>query len=765
MPPRDILGGGNASWKDNQAQSQAPAPRNPAATTAEGYQTEVEDASGYWAQPSAANRSDQALALSVARRSQTRSNVNNAQPSQQQYQQLLRSPSPVLGHALPETSDVAEGAIVPTSPWLDFLQSIPPRTNLTPTISGPSPSHDGHATSAGGDSSEVFSAPGPVSRLKSSIQGSRGRRATAGLITNPPRKEVPNMAAHAPIEGSSQGIRSAKTRQSQPMPRKVRTRSGLSQREDEAQSELNVPNQDASQASGSHSANSRASNDFSKLDRLDQFLKEPGIVRYGPSSSNESDGRILPDEKGFSIQIGSEVFKLSGASIMSDGYFISPADGRHFVKLYADAQFYRRWFPLLLCRPVLKEHLVPRLQSQLFESEIFMEVGDRHFRIPRDIFSAPGDTPNYFTLGFTVFFSSSGDVFPGLNPRGLLRPPAIHPPRIPNRSPESFAELLHILRGYPLKIRNNDHRNQLLRDARYYNLRGLEQKIIPHTISYNSKYASSEITVKLQDIKPSQISLVNTSTSSQSLNISTGSLHVHYARPFIPEPSHLLILELSDLNEPLLLDHNDMRIELLGSKRTRMTAFLQTIANKLNLPTTIPLGLMMTEGGASNKEKGPASTGLSEERVKAEIGADTHVVIDGRRWRWRDKGSNDVGDTDASDASESSVLGDADEGEFGGEDWPPSTNVAGNVSKRSRPSPSPSMLEAHVRKRRRKGSKNDPIPSIWTINKSQWRLKVRPKLNSDDGRGSNLEVIMVALKMEAFSGERAKNKGRLFLSS
>lgn len=239
----------------------------------------------------------------------------------------------------------------------------------------------------------------------------------------------------------------------------------------------------------------------------------------------------------------------------------------------------------LIMRPV------PRLQSQLVESEIFVEVGNQHFRIPRDIFSAPGDTPNYFTLGFTVFFSSPSDVFPGLNPRGLLRPPAIHPPRIPNRSPQIFSDILHLLRGYPLTIRNEDHRSQLLKDARYYNLRGLEQKLIPYAITHNVDRQRSEILIRLQDIKPSQVSAA---TDDQSSTDSPEESHtggwVIYARPFVDETKHELILEIAD---PTSLDLSAMRLTLFGSTRSRITNLFQTVANKLNLPTTAPLGLMM----------------------------------------------------------------------------------------------------------------------------------------------------------------------------
>ena len=45
------------------------------------------------------------------------------------------------------------------------------------------------------------------------------------------------------------------------------------------------------------------------------FTREPSLRTTGTSQ----DQNVLPNEKGFPIQIGSELFRLSGASIMSDG--------------------------------------------------------------------------------------------------------------------------------------------------------------------------------------------------------------------------------------------------------------------------------------------------------------------------------------------------------------------------------------------------------------------------------------------------------------
>lgn len=47
--------------------------------------------------------------------------------------------------------------------------------------------------------------------------------------------------------------------------------------------------------------------------------RTPGVLRTRQGEEMNNGQHTLPHAKGFSIQIGSENFKLSGASIMSDG--------------------------------------------------------------------------------------------------------------------------------------------------------------------------------------------------------------------------------------------------------------------------------------------------------------------------------------------------------------------------------------------------------------------------------------------------------------
>ncbi|KAI2720928.1 hypothetical protein DTO013E5_2106 [Penicillium roqueforti] len=417
----------------------------------------------------------------------------------------------------------------------------------------------------------------------------------------------------------------------------------------------------------------------------------------------------LPREKVFSIQIGSETFRLSGASIASDapsyfsrffelqllqnpdvantrtlyidrdpttfheiarhlqGYHVRPQDGAQFVKLFADAQFYT----------------LPRLMSQLFESECFIQIGDRHFQIPRDIFSGPGDTPNFFTLGFAAFFASPSEVFPGLDRQGLLRPPAIVPPSVPNRSADVFDELLHLLRGYPLHIRNEDHRAALLRDCRYFHLRGLEQKLIPHQITTNPFSHRLEIVIRLEDVRPSGVQCI--------LNTVSGSGRmVTYARPFIDDNAADLVVEIGD--ESSLIHRGTMRVDFLGLSKQRIVSLLQTVGKKLNLPDSHPP--------------------LGQVPLKVRVDSETDLTVDGEQ-----------------DPHHLMISRAKAEAGAGADSVPPA--------------------------KRPRVDNTDDKP--WVVRTGQWRLQVQT------GPTGIYEVVLVAVKLDIYTSSQVRNRSRKFL--
>ncbi|KAI9807048.1 MAG: hypothetical protein M1825_005765 [Sarcosagium campestre] len=498
--------------------------------------------------------------------------------------------------------------------------------------------------------------------------------------------------------------------------------------------------------------------------------------------------RVLPHEKVFPIQIGSELFRLSGASISSDapsyfsqfferqlrqngndgenirtlyidrdpitfrdisrhlqGYNVQPKDGTHFVKLFADAQFYN----------------LPRFISQLYEAEIFVQIGHEHFRVPRDLFSGPGDSPNFFSLGFAVFFSTPEKVFPGLNRDGLLRPPSILPPSVPARSAAVFADLLHMLRGYPLHIRDEEHRAELLRDCRYFHLRGLEQRLIPHHIGFNLRRNRTEIMIRLEEIKVSGLSFV-TDTLPSERSPSTG--WVNYSRPFVDEASYELVLEIG--GECTKIDFRSMRADFHGQAKARISSLFQVVANKMNLPTNQPLGLLMISGGAANQPASPGNTPLSEDQVKIRIDRDAHIILDGKEYSGdRSEFGCQEGVEYDDTSGHSSYPGTVAAAEPG---FPGTVGASTDSTNETSPTwpqhafpPFAAIgpgAQAPPRTRKRRGSLDDF--GEWLVRKAQWRLRIQ---SASESSKSGMEVVLMAVKIDAVSGELGRNAQRSFL--
>ncbi|KAK6332142.1 hypothetical protein TWF718_002676 [Orbilia javanica] len=435
---------------------------------------------------------------------------------------------------------------------------------------------------------------------------------------------------------------------------------------------------------------------------------------------------ILPHDKVFNIQVGCQMFSLSGASISSDapsyfssyfgkqlqeargqnepiralhidrdpeifrdivrhlqGYYVPIRSPEHFAYLFADAQLFQ----------------LPKLISRLFESEIFMAIGSRSFQIPRDLFSAPGDSPNYFTLGFAVFFSSPDEVFPGLKREGLLRPPSITPPEVPNRSGDVFSELLHLLRGYPVEIRNDTHRAALLRDCRYYHLRGLEQKLIAHTVSYNATREREEITIRIEDIKPSGLNFALDS-SDKMLGFVT------YARPFNDDTGRELVLEIS--NEHVIVSSVTMSATFREDTKKRVAAIAKLIFGKISSASTTatrrPVPALL----------GQPYTPAADISMRVIVDEDTDVLLDGRAWG-----------------------------------CPPAENAHLEFEN---PMQGPRPL-----KRRRMSLETAGTADTWTVKKGLWKLQI---LEFPDNK---VELMLKAVKLDAISGETGRNLTRSFL--
>jgi hypothetical protein len=160
------------------------------------------------------------------------------------------------------------------------------------------------------------------------------------------------------------------------------------------------------------------------------------------------------------------------------------------------------------------------------------------------------------------------------------------------------------------------------------------------------------------------------------------------------------------------------RAEFFGEMRMRMTKLLEVVSTKLNLPPTQLMGLLMAQGGGESPSPGPGNTPLSEDLVKVVIDSDSSVVLDGKPW---------------TPAVEEEDLWGGDSAEMG----------------------------LMSRKRRRIDDDQGGEEEEWIVRTGQWRLRIQGTRN---GKAA-VECCLVAVKLDAFSSERARNAQRQFLGS
>lgn len=175
---------------------------------------------------------------------------------------------------------------------------------------------------------------------------------------------------------------------------------------------------------------------------------------------------------------------------------------------------------------------------------------------------------------------------------------------------------------------------------------------------------------------------------------------------------------------------NGVKAEFFGRTKTRVAKLLEVVATKLSLPlTTQPLGVLMASGGAGSQPPTPGHTPLSEDLVRVVFEAESSVTLDGEEY--------------SEDLSNYSPP----------EETPAFTSDA-------EPARNP-------RKRRRTEDDSGEdiggaLPSEgqeWAVKTGQFRLRIQ---ESRSGK-SALECVFVAVKIDAVSSERGRNKMRKFL--
>lgn len=309
---------------------------------------------------------------------------------------------------------------------------------------------------------------------------------------------------------------------------------------------------------------------------------------------------ILPHDKVYSIQVGNKLFRLSGLSLSSDApsYFTQYFDEKEreqkqervtnenenecilfidrnpmvFEKIYNhlqgyhvtvdnDNEFMNIWLDSFYFG-------LKRLQRLLNEENYFCNIGSVSFKFSRKLLMKPGDDPNYFSIHRDSLLTDNKKIIESKN---MLRPPPQTSATVANRSPLLFGDLIEILKGNHLVIRNDKHRELLVKECKYYGLLGLQQTILKHKIMKSFNCKTEQIILNLFDLNKRGLTFQSTSNDVE--------LPLTYSRPYLNEFKRTLIFQLNndspfDPELKLVINKTEKiaSIQLTGKFRTK---FLQ----------------------------------------------------------------------------------------------------------------------------------------------------------------------------------------------
>jgi hypothetical protein len=178
-----------------------------------------------------------------------------------------------------------------------------------------------------------------------------------------------------------------------------------------------------------------------------------------------------------------------------------------------------------------------------------------------------------------------------------------------------------LLKGYEVEVRSEEHRKMLVRDARYYCFRGVEQGLVRCRVSSFLDPASGgtreEIEIGLEDVKLSGISFVE-GVGEDEVGKEGVSGEVHYARPYVDDVGRRLVLEIGGDSVVMVVmdcDGSSGHVKFWGKTAAKMKRLVGIVGTRTGLSLPDSEGSQGVPFG-----------------VRCEIGNQADVVVDGKSW-------------------------------------------------------------------------------------------------------------------------------------
>jgi hypothetical protein len=273
--------------------------------------------------------------------------------------------------------------------------------------------------------------------------------------------------------------------------------------------------------------------------------------------------------------------------------------------------------------------------------------------------------------------------------------------------PYGFAMLMADMEGYEIDIKSDIHRKNLIKDSRFYNLRHLTESLIPAHVYHNPfRGNSAEILISINDFRAT--------------NSRIGWVEGHpfgwmeYKRPHeIDKEPRDLVIQIDD--DGIIVGGG--KIVLINRQAVKPVKTLKEAA----------------DGRKSETYVQTLMGGRQEVAIRIEVPNECYCVFDGEETSPRVFDSTTPGN---------------------GEDLTKKRKLSESVTTGSTESTTPAIL----------------VPKLHILKRSMWRVKVRgqPSPPSQEGKtlqlpnqpggGARRSLVLVAVKLEGWTGEREFSK-------
>lgn len=279
------------------------------------------------------------------------------------------------------------------------------------------------------------------------------------------------------------------------------------------------------------------------------------------------------------------------------------------------------------------------------------------------------------------------------------------------------------MEGYDIEVKSDVHRKNLIKDARFYNLRHLTESLVPTTIYHNPFRGNvTEILLSVNDFRAlnSRVEWIEGQPFGW----------MEYKRPHdIDKEFRYLTIQINDDGTIL----GGGRILLVNRQALKSVKVLKETA----------------EGRRSETHPGVLFGGQHEMAIKIEIPNECYCLFDGE-----EKSAAVFEGLQIGSSIVAAALEDA--------------NEVSAPKRRKLNSFEAVGAESTT-------TKSNPNPKAYTLKRSMWRVKVRERsiFQSSEGRNSQSsspfagagrrELVLVGVKLEGWSGEREFSKEILWL--